>query len=458
MDRLKLFYFILSLVFSLSVFANPTYDIKVFVPGQADSIFYLARYQSGRILMADTASNGMSDMAVFSGDTPLNKGIYILASSGKTKLVEFIVDDEQAFTIALPNHSSADEQVRVEGSLQNALFFEHIMLNSKLIETINNINAAGASGEDALSGLIRKRDSLEFQIKTLKQSIVGNHPDFLLSKMLLAMEDVMIPDSLQNDEAKAYKYYKEHYWANTDLKDERLLGTPLLPQKLETYFERLVPPVPEAVIRGIDNIISLSGENTEVRDYLIWHFTTAYQNPKIMGMDKVFVHLADHYFAHLNVGNTSEQVRQRILERADQLRPLLIGQQAPNLMLIDTAGNFVSFNQIANRFTVLFFWDHDCGICKKDMAQLKTFYDNRNYDFEVFAISTNSNKEEWKAYLDKHKLGWISVNGTVSMTPSFHDLYDIYSTPVIYVLDSDKKIIAKRINVEQLDLVFKNHP
>jgi hypothetical protein len=30
-------------------------------------------------------------------------------------------------------------------------------------------------------------------------------------------------------------------------------------------------------------------------------------------------------------------------------------------------------------------------------------------------------------------------------------MYDIYSTPVVYVLDKDKKILAKRLDVEQIE-------
>ena len=33
----------------------------------------------------------------------------------------------------------------------------------------------------------------------------------------------------------------------------------------------------------------------------------------------------------------------------------------------------------------------------------------------------------------------------------FKNLFDVYATPVIYVLDKDKKIIAKRLPLEQIE-------
>ncbi|MDD2550007.1 MAG: hypothetical protein PHD00_07925 [Bacteroidales bacterium] len=53
-------------------------------------------------------------------------------------------------------------------------------------------------------------------------------------------------------------------------------------------------------------------------------------------------------------------------------------------------------------------------------------------------------------YIEKNELDWINVWDPMRTT-NYHKLYDIYSTPVIYVLDKDKKIIAKRIGIESLE-------
>jgi hypothetical protein len=56
--------------------------------------------------------------------------------------------------------------------------------------------------------------------------------------------------------------------------------------------------------------------------------------------------------------------------------------------------------------------------------------------------------------ISKNELTWINV-WDPTFSSNFRNLYDIYSTPVIYVLDSGKKIIAKRISVETLESVLK---
>jgi len=137
-------------------------------------------------------------------------------------------------------------------------------------------------------------------------------------------------------------------------------------------------------------------------------------------------------------------------DRANKIRPILLQQPAPDLLLIDTTGSLLSFRTISKNYTILFFWDTDCGICGKEIIDLNKLYNHPDYDIEVFAININSDLEKWKKAIIEKQMPGINVNGTRSATKDFHDLYDIYGTPVIYLLDKDKKIIAKRIGANKI--------
>jgi hypothetical protein len=45
----------------------------------------------------------------------------------------------------------------------------------------------------------------------------------------------------------------------------------------------------------------------------------------------------------------------------------------------------------------------------------------------------------------------------IELQNPFRTLYDIHSTPVIYVLDKNKMILAKRIPVEKIDEFLERH-
>jgi len=104
---------------------------------------------------------------------------------------------------------------------------------------------------------------------------------------------------------------------------------------------------------------------------------------------------------------------------------------------------------------MLVFWDPDCGHCKKEMPKIKEVYDKyRDKGLKVYAVCTELEKDKWINYMDKHQYNWIDVADFELRSP-FRELYDISSTPKVFLLDKDKKIIAKKLNHEQLDKVLE---
>jgi hypothetical protein len=67
---------------------------------------------------------------------------------------------------------------------------------------------------------------------------------------------------------------------------------------------------------------------------------------------------------------------------------------------------------------------------------------------EVYAVLTQPDeKADWQKFIDDHGLyDWINV-WDPDMISNFHVLYDVHSTPTLYILDKNKKIIAKRLDV-----------
>ena len=67
-------------------------------------------------------------------------------------------------------------------------------------------------------------------------------------------------------------------------------------------------------------------------------------------------------------------------------------------------------------------------------------------------------KEEWMKFIKEQNTGdWLNVadinhddEGNPVASSDWRDKYDIYSTPVVYLLDEKKKIIAKRITHQQI--------
>lgn len=448
----RYFIFLFLQLLVLSLISQNSYNISFEAEGMQSDTFYLAHYYTDKFLIVDTSYHAV-DQAHFKGDEKLKHGIYLLANDKKEKVAEFLVDDKQSFQIRLFQDGRFP---KIKNSKANILFYEHLEITNQVVQQIDSIRQAISNGKiDAFKGQAEIK-VLADSLKAYRSQKINDEPLSLFSMILKAMEEPQIPVNLQQNKEAAFQFYKNHYWDLFDLSDERLLNTPFLAHKLENYFNQIIPPIADSVVREIDNLVVNAADNQDAINFMMWHFFSEYQVPKYMGLDKVFIHIVDNYFLQGRVSNINSSLMEQIIDRADKIRPTLIGNLAPDMWLIDTTDNYRSFREIKHEFVVLFFWDQTCSHCKKEMEVLDKIYNSKKYDLEIFSINTTNDMEGWRYFLNEKPYPWIHVNGTKSMTSDFHDLYDIYSIPVIYLLDEDKRIIAKRFAANHLEDIILN--
>ncbi len=442
-------------------FGQEGYEINVKVRGYKDSTMLLTSYFGQKIRLIDTAYAYNNGEFTFRGEKKLPGGIYMAVSANKRKLFEFIVSEDQKFSLETDTIDYV-ANMSFNGTKNNMVFFDYLLKNEayfKLNKSLSQQIDSLQNNDKNADKLISKRESINLEAINSKLEVINENSDLFVSSLLNSMRELEIPDTIINsaDSVQRYVYYRDHFFDYIDLSDSCLLRTPIYMRKVKKYFDQLVVFNPDSVIAAIDIVIKEARPSQEVIGYLVWYFVSEYQNPKYMGFDKVFVHLVDEYFSKEDISNTTESILESLQERADKIRPILIDMPAPQLLLVDTLGTLTSFEKIQNKYTILFFWDSDCGICGKEIVELNKTYSNSNYDIEVYAINVNGDLEKWKKAIRDKSVPGINVNGTRSATRDFHDLYDIYGTPVIYVLDGEKNIIAKRIGADKLEEFIDNY-
>ena len=171
-----------------------------------------------------------------------------------------------------------------------------------------------------------------------------------------------------------------------------------------------------------------------------------------MGMDGVYVHMVEQYYMSGKAFWTDEEQVQKMEERAMALTPTLIGRQAPNFKGQDVQEQFIALHDINTKYTVLYFWDYDCGHCKKVTPQLMELYANKldKEKVTLFSVSINGSIDIWKEKLEEYKVVGIATQDHYRRS-GFDQMYDIRSTQRIFLLDEEKNIVAKQISVEQLE-------
>jgi hypothetical protein len=255
-----------------------------------------------------------------------------------------------------------------------------------------------------------------------------------------------------------YQYYKKHYFDGVDLSDERMVRTPFLQRKLERFFKDLVVQDADSISREADLILA-KAKDTEVRRYIIYKIASTYENNPILGTDGAFVHLAEKYYIGEPALWDTSTVR-RMKERVAIIKPLLIGKPFPRMYLTDVAGKEINMAALPFKYTVVFIYDPECSHCKQEtpkLAALSGYFATKNVG--VVASSIVRDKLAWKKFINEFNIGtWVNgidvhvntASGKEEYYTDFRNTFDVYSTPVVYVLDQQKKIVGKRIPVENL--------
>lgn len=447
-----------------SIAQKEGFSIKLRINPLKDSVVYFGNYYGDKQYVKDTSRVDASGNVVFEGKEKLPGGIYLAVLPSK-KYLEVIVDKEQHFFMETDT-SDMVRKMKVKGSNDNALFYQYLVFIAERQAEADPLRKKmdKVKDKDSVKMLQKQLAEIDKKVKDYKLNYIKERPESFLAKVFTASQDPEVPQAplLANgrpDSLFPFNYYKAHYFDHVDLSDDRLLRTPIIYNKMKFYLEKLVFPDPDSISAACDYIIAKTKGNKETFKYCVYYCTYTYETSPYMGMDAVFVHMVDKYYETKQVTWIDTSQMRKIIERKNILKPLLIGKTAPPLYLTDTtAGNqkIVLLSEVKSPYTILYFWDPECSHCKKTTPKLKEFYDKyRSKGFQIYAVNIESNRPEWIKYIKENHLDWINVSNAAHHY-YLKEYYDVYSTPVVYVLDANKKILAKRIDVEQLEGFIDN--
>lgn len=458
----------------ISIQAQTTgYNIRFNIEDCQPGNVILAYYYGNKQYIKDSTRVDQSGTFSFTGTEPLDQGIYIVVLPPDNKYFEVAVDADQDFLMST-KYQSPVQSMKVEGSEENERFYNYLQfLNTQkkksepLAAEIKTLQAADSTGfkeTPKFKELQAEMSAIDAEVKAYKNNFIENHPDALMSKVFLASKDPEVPEPPvaadgSVDSTFAWRYFKNHYWDNVDFTDDRILRTPVYHNKLERFMTQTIYQIPDSVIKEATLLVNKTLKNKELFKYTVFWITSHFETSKQMGMDAVFVHMAQNYYMTGQAFWADSTTIAKIGERAQKLSYSLIGNVAPNLIMHDSVGKVEILHAIPADYTIAYFWDPTCGHCKKVTPKVKEFYDKfkKELNVEVFAVNANAKeRNEWIKYIQEHNLDWINVEDPEQKT-AYKYLYDLYSTPVIYLLDKDKKIIAKRIGAEDLENFIRHH-
>ncbi len=432
-----------------------------------NGIAYLTYYLGKDLLLQDSAAVGNNGKAIFKNKTKLPGGIYSIVFPSKRFTADFLIDKEQDINIVADTLHL--DKIQITGSPANVLFKEYqstVNTKGKLLQDARTAYEKAKTKQDS-TRLEANYKKLSKELNDYREGIVKTKPTSMMAVLLNALRESPYPSKIpktRQDSLENYQYYKLHYWDGISFLDDRIVRTPFFLPKLENYYRQVMPQAADSLIKDIDYKMLLARSAPEMYKFLLNWFTDEYISPKYMGQDAVFVHLYQQYHSKglaTWLNKTQDSV---VTRRAFMLMSNLIGEQGANLDMVDTSGKPTSLYDMKADYTLLIFWDPNCGHCKEELPKIDSIYRANwiNKNLKIYAVLTEieKHKEEWLTYIRKHHIeDWINVYQTDALhdidvknnRPSYRQLYDVSLTPTLFLLDKTKRIIAKKLTREQIN-------
>ncbi len=424
----------------------------------------LGNYFGDKTYITDTAVFDKKTKSYIIADTGLlYRGIYFLVYN-QAKLVEFSITENQDFSISF-DYKDPLNTLAFKNSLENTTFTDFQRQRSKqyahMDELYKKLQKCDSIPNCDTASINKELRELHTSLNNSNLDFVKTYPNFLMTKVFLATKEIEIPSVPKELTSETdindfkYKYYKAHFFDNIDLNEDGLIRSPVFQEKVDFYFSKMIHPSPDSVCKEVDMFLKKVEKAPELFKFSLWFLCNKYERSDRITDEAVFVHIVKNYYMKGKAPWTGQSTVKALEKRALQLEPVLIGKKAPNLIIPDSNENFVSMYDLKNKYTILVFWATDCGHCKTEIPKLKKFYDENHklYDIEVYCVDTHNNKDDWKRLIKSMELNWINVFG-MTANINWKEVYDVYSTPVIYVLDKNKEILLKRISTETIEDYF----
>ncbi|MCK5822106.1 MAG: DUF5106 domain-containing protein [Bacteroidales bacterium] len=405
------------------------YSIQVEIQGISDTTLILAHRYGDKFFTDDTLRLNSNGIGAFNGEEQLLSGMYQIVFPDKS-FFDFFIEDNQHFLVKTKLGSFIENNISI-GNRYNQLFFDWHRASAKYRNTS--------------------------EMKIIWDTTLQSAGESLVGKFLVSLRPFSIPEHIQKqkgfseNQLAQYHYYKDHFFDNTDLSDSNLLRTPVIYNKLKQFFSKVAPPQPDSLAYYADLVLDKTSGSPEVFRYTLQFLLNYYSDPKIMGTDAVYVHLAEKYYLSGKADWIDDDNLKHIANRVKDLKPLLIGRSAPLLKgLMTPEGQPVNPFELGNKWTVLYFWEPDCGHCKTSTPELHKDYDYlKSVGAEIFAINTRHDIPSWNAFIAEHELSWINLYSPSNIRGILEN-YQAWSTPLLFIIDSNMRIIAKDLSVSQV--------
>lgn len=412
------------------------YKIKTKIEGLSSGELQLAFYFEDKQYIKQTATLNENGKAVFEGEKSLPGGLYLIIFPEGKAHFDIIISDDQHFSIRTDTVNPV-KNMKIKGSRENELFYtyqKYIYNQNIAIEQWRDSLKHVDKESDIAKIIQNKTDSISRQASSYWKKLAADNSDTFLATLLEATNG-----------ADGLSYRDDYFFEHIDFSEPRLLRSPIIYKAVRIFLATNLNQhkSPQHIKNEIDRFAERVKANEDVYQYVMGYLLRFFLTFERIGMNEVFVHIAETYFLPGKAHWLDAQSLEEISGHRDRMKASFVGQIAPDIEMQTLERDYISLHQVHADYTMLFFWKAGCGHCESAAKRLKKFQNQAKSDVEVFSVFTGSNRDNWKKFVDENQLNsFINVYDPENKT-KFGSYYYVVSTPILLVLDPEKRIVAK---------------
>jgi peroxiredoxin len=439
-------------------FAQKSYKIKGCLDNCKHSLVYLAGINGAETKIIDTSmvTNGCFDFYFNESNLP---GMYsIILDTKKNAYIRFLFNNENV--IFYSNLAHLLDSMNFSESEENRLYYNYskfISKNNRKIELLTNLSAQYDHGDMFYKACQEEISSVNYQMVVEPLNIITDNPTTFIAHLLKAQQTIKVPVGINDNQRK--EYFKEHYFDNIDFSYTPLTRTDILPMVIRNYltlFEQRDFTRTEQELsytEGIDRLLEKFSVNQEMSDFAIRELLNIF---RYGDYDVMSAYITEKYMLSNKCENDPAISGYKMT--IDNIRRVSVGKTAPEIELKDASGSYKRLSEYTNDYLLVVFWSTTCPYCTRMLSELKELYSNCDDNkFKIIAYSLDTDIKKWNDFLAKENFVWINYNDPKGWQSNAARDYNVSATPMLFLLNKEKKIIAKPSDLialkEQLGLL-----
>lgn len=427
---------------------------------EGDFELELYQFSSGAFKKVHTVSVVVNDTTaiakiIFPEDKETR--LYQLKVTGVQNAAEFLFSEKENMTLSANLYDLMNGEIVIENSLENTAYGKllQIMMEFESIsEALEEESSSYSVYDHDFNAKVDEHAALveevHHKLNLNLEKIQAVFPETYTGQVLIPLSKIPIRhyNKEWHEHYDGYmSFLHDFFFYFMEVEDTRLLSHYAFQDKLFQYLNEYVDKNQDATEAAMSSLMNLFGESQEIQ-------TVVYSQ-----LMKTFIELDNEHFVNYLITEFGDgcglDLAFEDLKRMNQMTSTNIGELAPDILLYDTDKEVQSLSKFAtkNKLTAILFWVGWCEHCKNEIPKIIKLTEENKKKLGVFAVSLDATDEDWKSSMQSYSFpkNWVNVcEKVVIEKSSYAPLYNVSTTPSIYLIDEEGRIVAKGLKTEDL--------